>query len=275
MDPRESVFFWLAVIAYTAAVLSLMAGFAFGKDRAKRMGRALFITGFICHTLAIVFRWIATGHPPVMRHYENALAGAWAVCLFLLFMRKKESVYTHMMLVLLPFTLLMLGYGVMNAPRLEPYTPVFRTPWLVVHIVFAWFSYSSFVITGGLGGIYLVTDSRRRRGIAPENIAHKLDSLDDLGARFIIFGFICSTIMILAGSIWASKLWGSYWNWDPIETWSLISWIIYGIYLHLRFAFKWKGRKMAIIAIAALSTVIISFWGINYVMNTMHRFQVM
>lgn len=275
MDSKEAILFWLAVALYVVASLLMLAGFAFGKDRARRAVGILVACGFAAHGLAMVFRWIATGHPPVMRNYENALSGAWFVVLFLLFVRRHKGISDAISLTVLPFAVLMMGYGVMNAPRIEPYTPVFRTPWLVVHIVFAWFAYSSFVISCGLGIAYLAKEKRQPRPGDTGPVSASLELMDQLGARFVVFGFICSTVMILAGSIWASKLWGSYWSWDPIETWSLLSWITYGIYLHLRYVFGWKGRRMALIAIGSMLTVLISFWGVNYIMTTMHQFQVM
>ena len=207
-----------------------------------------------------------------MRHYENALAGAWVVVLFLLLIRKHRNIYDIVSLVLIPFTILMMGYGIMNVPKLEPYTPVFRTPWLVVHIIFAWFAYSSFVITFGLGVAYLVKESRQLKQGPDKDLETNLELLDELGGKFIVFGFISSTIMLLAGSIWASKLWGSYWNWDPIETWSLISWLAYGIIIHLRFTFGWRDKKFAVMTMLALTGVIVAWFGINWIPSSTHVF---
>jgi ABC-type transport system involved in cytochrome c biogenesis permease subunit len=82
-------------------------------------------------------------------------------------------------------------------------------------------------------------------------------------------------MMISAGAIWAKDLWGSYWTWDPVETWSLISWIIYGIAIHLRVTFGWRQMRLAWLVIAALSTVIISFFGVNFIVsNSLHMFDV-
>ena len=90
-----------------------------------------------------------------------------------------------------------------------------------------------------------------------------------------MFGFVTDTIMISAGAIWAKDLWGSYWSWDPVETWSLISWLTYGIIIHLRVTFGWRDKRLATAAIFALTSVIICFFGVNLVVNTsVHMFQV-
>lgn len=273
MDFKETVFFWLAALLYVLSALLAVSRFAFGRPAKGKIGEGLLWAGFVCHGAAIIFRWAATGHPPVIKNYENAVAGAWGVILFLLVVGRRNTFAEPISLILVPFALLMMGYGVMNAPQLEPNRPVFRTPWLAVHIIFAWAAYSAFVAAFGAGVVYLVREKRFRRLPPAEERAAGLEALDELASKLIVFGFISSTIMLLAGSIWASKLWGSYWGWDPIETWSLISWLIYGIYLHLRFTFKWKGKVMAWIAVAAMLTVIISFWGVNLIMSTLHNFQ--
>ena len=102
-----------------------------------------------------------------------------------------------------------------------------------------------------------------------------LDRLDELMFRSTVFGFITDAIMIAAGSIWAKSLWGSYWSWDPVETWSLLSWLIYGLALHLRITMGWRGRKLAWLLVFAIIGVLVSFWGVNLVMEgSLHVFNV-
>ena len=102
-----------------------------------------------------------------------------------------------------------------------------------------------------------------------------LSRLDELIFRYITFGFIMDSIMIVAGSIWAKDLWGSYWSWDPVETWSLISYLVYGTAIHLRVTMGWRDARMAWLAITLLSTVIISFFGVTFLVNSsLHIFQV-
>ena len=94
--------------------------------------------------------------------------------------------------------------------------------------------------------------------------------LDDLIFRSIIFGFIGHVVMISTGAIWARDLWGNYWNWDPVETWSLLSVLLYGLWIHLRVGLHWRGRRMAWLAVAALLTVVFAFWGTNLIGDTKH-----
>lgn len=243
-------------------------GLFFGKE--KWMDRATLIVGagFVAHTVALIIRWRVSGHPPIMRDYENASAGAWCIILgFIIFALKNRKV-AGIGFTTVPISLIMMGYGMMNFTPYEPSTPPHRSVWLGVHVVFAWFAYMSFVISFGLAVAYLLKDRKK-----PPAFTEKLPSLkamDEMSYRYVAFGFIMDTVMIISGSIWASSLWGSYWSWDPIETWSLISWLIYALYLHLRATMKWKGRRAAWLAVFALSGVIISFWGVNYMLSSMH-----
>ena len=112
-------------------------------------------------------------------------------------------------------------------------------------------------------GIVLLARSRGSRPATTQHLAR----LDELVFRASAFGFITDTVMIAAGSIWAKDLWGSYWSWDPVETWSLLSWLIYGFALHLRITRGWRGRKLAWLLVFAIIGVLISFWGVNIVMR--------
>jgi ABC-type transport system involved in cytochrome c biogenesis permease subunit len=89
--------------------------------------------------------------------------------------------------------------------------------------------------------------------------------MDELMVKMILFGFICQGLMVAAGAVWAHQLWGRYWGWDPVETWSLVCWLVYGLVLHFRLMMGWKGVKMAIMVILSLSTAIVYFWGIGFI----------
>ena len=96
------------------------------------------------------------------------------------------------------------------------------------------------------------------------------DVVEDLFARFVLAGFLLWGIMIATGAIWANESWGRYWSWDPIETWSLIVWIIYAVFLHLRFTLRWKGQKLAWFAIISMPIALFCLVGIPTVYNTIH-----
>ncbi|MRR36421.1 c-type cytochrome biogenesis protein CcsB, partial [bacterium] len=94
--------------------------------------------------------------------------------------------------------------------------------------------------------------------------------LDDLQFRFVSVGFVFLGIMIAAGAIWANEAWGRYWAWDPIETWSLISWVVYAAYLHARLTLGWRGRRSALFAMLALPVVVFALIGVPLVYQSIH-----
>ena len=115
--------------------------------------------------------------------------------------------------------------------------------------------------------------AKTRRGGAPPTEA--LAKLDEIMIRSTAFGFATEAIMIAAGAIWAKNLWGSYWSWDPVETWSLLTWVTYGLVLHLRTTLGWRGRRLAWVSVFAVVTVIVTAWGVNLVMaGSSHVFNV-
>jgi cytochrome c-type biogenesis protein CcsB len=270
----EAILFWIAIALYLVSSITFVASLTFRK--ANWLGYAIAITflGFLCHNAAIVTRWVSTAHPPIMGDYENTLAGSWLIILLFLLVQLRFRNLKILGAAVVPFSLLMLGYGVMRSPQLQPLTPPFQSNWLYVHVIFAWLAYSSFVVAAGLAVLFLLRE-RRPETEASSDFYGRLPSsgvLDELSYRFITFGFVAQAIMLVAGSIWANSLWGSYWAWDPIETWSLLSWLIYGLYIHLRVAHGWRMKRAAWLAIVALSAVIMSFFGINYLATGLHVF---
>lgn len=270
MAPGEQICFWISVGLYVCASVMYFYGLIFSKEKWSARGTIAVLAGFAAHSASLIIRWIETGHPPVMRNYENASAGAWCIILGFIIFTLKNKKARSIGFTTVPIALAMMGYGMMGYVALEPYNEPSKSPWLAVHVIFAWFAYMSFVISFGLSVLYLLKDRAK-----PPAFSEKLPSLavmDEMAYRYVAFGFIMDTVMLISGSIWASELWGSYWSWDPVETWSLISWLLYALYLHLRVTMKWKGRRAAWLAVFALTGVIISFWGINFVQSSMHVF---
>jgi cytochrome c-type biogenesis protein CcsB len=108
--------------------------------------------------------------------------------------------------------------------------------------------------------------------LAGENRLNLLESIDNLSYRTISFGFPLLTIGIIAGAVWANEAWGSYWSWDPKETWALITWLVFASYLHARITKSWQGRKPAIIASFGFIVVWICYLGVNFLGKGLHTY---
>jgi len=273
MAPLEAIFFWIAVGLYGITTSLFIYAFIFKNERILNRIDYLAITSFTIHTAAILSRWYTVGNLPVAGDYENALGGVWVIMLFYLYVSLRYKSLKAIGIAILPFSLLLLGYGVMRAPQLAPMVAAVRSFWLYIHVLFAWLAFGAFTVDLGLGVIYLLKEKNPDKGFYKK--FPELSRLDDLMFRYLIFGFITDAVMIASGAIWAKNLWGHYWNWDPVETWSLITWLIYGLAIHLRITMGWRGRRFAWILIFALIGMVITYFGINLVVKTsLHIFEV-
>jgi cytochrome c-type biogenesis protein CcsB len=273
----EIIFYWVTLVIYSLAAGGFIYSFVFKNPRVLPRITLLVTAGFVAHTSTILARFYATGHLPWSGHYEYVLMGGWFIIAGTIFVGWQNKSLQGLAVATVPLVIIMMGYGYMQNPGLTPMAASLKTVWLYIHVYFAWISFGAYALAMSAGVLYLL---KSKSDLLPvPNPAYEkypsLDRLDELIFRYVVFGFITDTIMICAGAIWAKDLWGSYWAWDPVETWSLISWLIYGITIHLRVTFKWREKRLAWLAVAAMSTVIICFFGVNLVVNTsLHIFQV-
>lgn len=276
MSPVEYTTFWITVFAYALGSVLALTGLVFKRERLVTAAAVLCTGGLVVHCVAIGARIVHTGHLPVASRYENILTGAAVVMLFnMVAILRRRSLMPQLVFVA-PFTLLMLGYGLLNQPRFTTMSLVLDNLWMFVHILFAWLAYGAYSVAAGVGTLYLLRGRKGLRELPREQLSPlmarmpDLPVLDDLMLRFIIFGFVAHVVMIASGCIWARDLWGNYWSWDPVETWSLISGLLYGLWIHLRLTLKWRGSRMAWLAVGTLVTVLFAFWGTNLVGGTKH-----
>jgi cytochrome c-type biogenesis protein CcsB len=273
----ETIFFWIAMAIYALASGGYIYSIVFKNPRVMPKMTILVLVGLIAQSVAIGARFNATGHIPWSGDYESALMGGWIVIAGTLIVGWRNRSLQGLAVATVPLVLIMMGYGYMRNPMLTPMAASLKTFWLYIHVYFAWLAFGAYSLAMAAAVVYLLKRKDAKRPV--QNPSYErfptLDRLDELIFRFVVFGFITDTIMIAAGSIWAKDLWGSYWSWDPVETWSLISWLSYGICIHLRVTFGWRETRLAWLAIAALSTVIISFFGVTLIVNTsLHMFNV-
>jgi len=273
----ETIFFWVAMAIYALASGGYIYSLVFKNPRVMPKMTILVLVGLIAQSVAIGARFNATGHIPWSGDYESALMGGWIVIAGTLIVGWRNKSLQRLAVATVPLVLIMMGYGYMRNPVLTPMAASLKTFWLYIHVYFAWLAFGAYALAMAAAVVFLL---KRRDAHRPvQNPSYErfpsLDRLDELIFRYVVFGFITDTIMIAAGAIWAKDLWGSYWSWDPVETWSLISWLIYGIAIHLRITFGWRDQRMAWVVIAALSTVIISFFGVTFVVSSsLHTFNV-
>lgn len=264
----EITAFWVTVGAYVVAFC--VQFFSTVRPNARGLAGAFWMVwlGIACHTAAIILRWLDSGHIPVTDTYELNLVGTWfTIVLFMLFERAGK-VDRSIGLVVVPIAFLVLGHGFIERDAALPMGPAFRSPWLVVHVIFAWLAFGCFAIACGAGVLFLLKERCGQRPIAGR--LPSLEALDLAGYRYVVLGFVNHAIMLAAGTIWAKMLWGRYWGWDPLEIWSLLVFLFYAFYLHARAFLGWKMRRAAWLAAFGLIVLSISFWGVEWFAPSLH-----
>jgi len=265
----EFLFFWIAVGLYGLSTFSYAFGLIAKQEKLFMFGLYSALAGFIPHTLAIALRWNSAGAvTPFISTSESITLGIFmAVLLFLIFQFSVKKVRPLGVLVM-PVSFVLLGWaGTLMKEVATTIAPALQSYWLWVHITGATIGFASVLIAAGLGLMYLLKE-KKSSGIYEK--LPDLEAIDTLSYRFVAGGFIMYGLMIISGAYWSNTVKGSYWNWDPVEVWSLVSWLIYGIYLHLRVTFGCGGRRLAGYALAALIVMIVSYWGIPFTAETFH-----
>lgn len=264
---------WAAVTFYALGTILFIASFVFKKEKYTAWGTWMAVLGFIPATLAIVFRWIQSGRFPMWGIYEVFPNYAWGAVLFYIVVAIWKPDFRLTGGLILPFSFLMIGISVMGSKEVAEIPRSFQTYWLGVHVSFAKVAYGSALVSAGLGILNLIKLRAEQSGnISP--FLEKLPAVNRLNHysyRFAVFAFIMLGIMIASGSIWAYKAWGRYWGWDPIETWALISWLVYGLSFHLRLVMGWKDKRWAWLSIFALIIVVFAFFGIPIFYDSVHE----
>ena len=272
MSPVEYAAFWVTVFAYSLASALALGGIVFNRERWLSAAGVVSGAGLLAHFVAVGARIEHTGHLPVASRYENVLTGSAVVMAFSLGTVLRRRGLLSMLVFVAPFALLMLGYALLEQPRFTTMSLVLDNLWMFVHIFFAWLAYGAYSVAAALGVVYLLRSRGERLEALPPLLQRlpELPVLEDLMFRSIIFGFVGHVVMISTGAIWARDLWGNYWNWDPVETWSLLSALLYGLWIHLRVGLHWRGPRMAWLAVAALLTIVFAFWGTSMLGGTSH-----
>lgn len=277
MDPIEAVIFWITVVIYALAAGGYVYALVFRNERVLGKLLVLLGIGVLLHAAAIAARYAAQGRLPWAGDYENGLMGGFFIASLTLALSWKRRQLQVIAVATLPLVVLMMGFGAMRNPTLSPMAASLKSFWLYIHVYFAWIAYSAFTMALGTGVLYLLKERDGLRALRNPLYERfpSLERLDELTFRYIVFGFITAAVMNASGAIWAKDLWGSYWSWDPVETWSLISWLFYGMIIHLRITFGWRGRRMAWLAIGAIVFVVTSFFGVTFVVESgLHMFNV-
>ena len=233
--------------------------------------------------LILGLRWIISGYFPLSNLYESLLFLDWCL-LFILIIAEAKTRTKLVGAVILPITFLIISLASLILPtqmqEASPLVPALQSNWLMMHVSMMMLSYATLILGSLLSILFLViqkvTTAKSEILLAKQNItqskAQLLENIDTWSYRTIGLGFPFLTIGIIAGAVWANEAWGSYWSWDPKETWALITWLIFAAYIHARLTKGWVGEKAALLGSIGFVIVWICYLGVNFLGQGLHSY---
>ena len=266
----ENVLFTIVMLLYFAAMILYFIFIAVQKEMISRIAIIIQGVGFVLHTAALICRGIGAGRLPMTNQYEFATSFAWGICLVsLIFILKFH--FPVLGTFASPVMFLIIGYAAMQSKDVHELMPALKSNWLGFHVSTAIIAYGSFGVSFVLALIFLLREKISKGGFLDRHIPDK-EKLDLISYRSIALGLLFLTFTIITGAIWAERSCGSYWSWDPKETLSLITWIVYAIYLHLRIRKGYEGKAAAIFAAIGFVCVMFTYIGVNTFLPGIHSY---
>jgi cytochrome c-type biogenesis protein CcsB len=242
----------------------------------------LTVLGWLAHLGSVVTRGLAVDRVPWGNMYEFSTAAALVAVTGFLVLVLRGRVDTSLgAFVMLPVVLYLGLAGTVLYTAAGPLVPALNSYWIKIHVAAAATASGAFLLSGVIALLYLLRarfDARTDVGESvrfPVSLARALPqagALDRAAYVVIAFAFPVWTFAIIAGAIWAEAAWGRYWGWDPKETWSFITWVLYAGYLHARATAGWKGRKAAWVAVAAAGALIVDYYIVNIFVVGLHSY---
>ncbi len=283
MIRAESILFLAALALHFVTMLLWFFYVAVKKPALSKL--AIYAQSFtiLIHTAAIVVRGIAMARLPMANQYEFSTAFSWALSLVSLIFILKFN-FPVLGAFASPVTLLLAAYAGLNklnelkviaangADSIKNLMPALRSSWLGIHVSTVIIAYGAFGVSFVLSIMFLLRDKMKENGFWDLHIPKK-EKLDTISYRCVSLGMMFLTVTIGFGGIWAENAWGSYWTWDPKETWALVTWVIYLVYLHLRIRKGWSGRTAAIFGVVGFVCVLFTYIGVNTLLPGLHSYK--
>lgn len=283
----------------------------YSKNQIVFFAKIAMVVGFFAITGLLLIRWLVSDHLPLSNLYESSLFLAWSLTLVYLFLDRKIQNY-WLDAIIAPSVMITYTFATLGLPKeMQQSTvlvPALQSNWLMMHVSMMILSYGA-LIFGSLLAVTFLTLSPTGPGISqlhlnrnnfslyigrenstsetlqafedhksPELVYFEiyrsslLNQIDYWSYRIIGMGFPLLTIGILSGAVWANEAWGSYWSWDPKETWALITWLIFATYLHVRMNKGWNGKKPALVASLGFCVVWMCYLGVNLLGKGLHSY---
>ncbi|MCP9774581.1 c-type cytochrome biogenesis protein CcsB [Cyanobium sp. WAJ14-Wanaka] len=292
----------LGLGAFALLLLVLPLSFwALSGGRNSSAVRLLVASANLCLTAQLVLRWLDSGHFPISNLYESLCFLAWA-CTFTQLLVERSWPSPLVPAAATPMALGCVAFASFALPgtlqEASPLVPALRSSWLIMHVSVIMVSYAALLVGSLLSLAVLFTDRGQVLELRSNSIGSGgyrqaqlataggnpgpaqlssvampvAEQLDSLSYRTITVGFLLLSVGLVSGAVWANEAWGSWWSWDPKETWALICWLVYAAYLHTRLIRGWQGRKPAFVAVAGLVVIAVCYIGVNLLGIGLHSY---
>lgn len=271
----------MTTFAYMVCTLLYLSGVIFRYKPLMISGGFVGLVTLLVQTAGILLRWkesyaLGYGHAPLSNLYESLVFAAWAIMLIYLIFEYRTKQHALGVFPSL-FAFLAMAYASFSPQvdsKIQPLVPALKSNWLIAHVMACFLGYAAFAVAAGVSILYLVRKSSKANphptgilGLIPEP-----RQLDEFNYQLILFGFLWLSLGIITGSVWANSAWGAYWSWDPKETWSLITWLIYAALLHARSVQGWRGRRVAWLSLMGFTCVLFTYFGVNFLLSGLHSY---
>ena len=292
------------ILLFSMTIYWTSLSFFKGTNNLVQIGRISSIIANVLLFLILASRWVVAGYFPLSNLYESLLFLTWTLLTIYLYIETKTK-SKLMGAVLIPVALLITGFANLtlspDMQKASPLVPALQSNWLMMHVSMMMLSYATLIMGSLLCILFLVIskyqdvdlqlvdesslplynvmlDYYEAKLFSPSDEISELgklkllQSLDNWSYRIIGLGFPFLTIGIIAGGVWANEAWGSYWSWDPKETWALITWIVFATYLHSRITKGWEGKKTAILGGLGFFVIWVCYLGVNFLGKGLHSY---
>ena len=277
--------FNLTTIAYFAAMVTFIAYIATKNKTVALIATLISLVGFLIQTTALGLRWYESyqilgqdGRAPLTNLYESVVFFSWSTVLIYLIIDWKYKQRTIGAFVL-PIALFSMLWAQMSLHAdIDPLVPALQSNWLTYHVITCFLGYAGFAVAFGVSVMYLLKIGKEEKYQGAEPMGGILGLfpptkvLDDLNYKAIMIGWPLLTLGIVTGAAWANYAWGTYWSWDPKETWSLIVWFLYAAFIHARFTRGWVGRRAAWLSVFGFAATLFCYLGVNLVLSGLHSY---
>ncbi len=270
----------ITTFTYLASAFLYLFVFVFRVPKLGIVATLSAVFGFLMETAGLGLRWVESyqmgiGHAPLSNMYESVIFYAWVIVGFYLaieFIYKNRTIGAFAM-PFGAFAMAWASFSTQVTKQINPLVPALQSNWLLAHVITCFIGYAAFAVACGLGIMYLLKNTKKDAGEGTLlGSLPPLRVIDDITHKTILFGFLWLSAGIITGAIWANSAWGTYWSWDPKETWSLITWFIYAFALHARFTRGWGGTRIAWITVVGFLSVVFTYYGVNFLLSGLHSY---